>query len=136
MNKYLIDVKYPLPRIEEIFHRLNKGEKFSRIDLRMAYMQFPVDKETGKLLTWNTERGLYRVLKMPFGLTCSTNIFQREMENLFKNMDFVAVFVDDIVVLGRNTEEHLENLRKVLARLKEANLTVKREKCALCILSG
>lgn len=130
VNKHLQDVKYPLPKIEEIFCSLNKGEKFSKIDLQMAYMQFSVSDETSKILTWNTEKGLYRVLKMPFGLTCSTSIFQREMENIFKNMDFVSVFVDDIVVSGRTNQEHLENLEKVLEKLREANLTVKKEKCS------
>lgn len=67
---------------------------------------------------------------MPFGLTCSTSIFQREMENLFKNMDFVSVFVDDIVVSGRTNEEHIQNLEKVSKKLKEANLTVNKDKCS------
>jgi len=129
VNKFLTDVKYPLPKVLEIFASLNKGEKFSKIDLRMAYMQFKVDSESSKILTWNTERGLYRVNKMPFGLTCCTSIFQREMEILFKNMNFVAVFVDDIVVSGEDTKQHLENLRKVLDKLKQAGLTVKKDKC-------
>ena len=52
------------------------------------------------------------------------------MENLFKNMKFVSVFVDDIVVSGKTAEEHLKNLENVFAKLKEANLTVRKEKCS------
>ncbi len=41
----------------------------------------------------------------------------------------MAVFLDDILVTGRNDEEHLQTLAKVLDRLKEAGLRLKRSKC-------
>lgn len=78
-------------------------------------MQFLVDEDTSKLLTWNSERVLRRVLRMPFGITCATSIFQREMEKLFKRMENVAVFVDDLVITGYDDKNHLENLEKVLS---------------------
>ena len=42
------------------------------------------------------------------------------------------VYLDDIIVLGRNFDEHLRNFGLVLQKLKDANLCLKPAKCALC----
>ena len=44
----------------------------------------------------------------------------------------VTAYLDDIIVGGRNTEEHLTLLRAVLERLREAGLTVKSQKVVPC----
>lgn len=64
---------------------------------------------------------------MPFGITCATSSFQREIDKMLKGMDFVVAFVDDLVVTGRTDQEHLENLRIVLEKLKQTGLTVRRK---------
>lgn len=43
-------------------------------------------------------------------------------------MRFVVVLVDNSVVPGRDTERHLRNLRDVLTKLPEANLTVGKKR--------
>jgi len=59
INKYLKDVKHPLPRIEEIFVALQGGKTFSKIDLKNAYNQLLLDEETSKLRVWSTHKGIY-----------------------------------------------------------------------------
>lgn len=44
--------------------------------------------------------------------------------------EFVVVYLDDIVVYNKTLEEHLEHIRKVLARLWEQELYVKPSKCS------
>jgi len=51
--------RYPLPKPQDIFASLAGGQKFTKIDLRQAYLQCPVDEETGSILAWNTHKGLY-----------------------------------------------------------------------------
>lgn len=38
-------------------------------------------------------------------------------------------YLDDIIVIGQNLEEHLANLRELFRRLREANLRINSEKC-------
>jgi hypothetical protein len=129
INRCIKDFKYPLPRIEEIFAKLNKGILFSKIDLVKAYNQFAVDEKTSEILTWNTSRGLYRVLRLPFGIKTASSIFQKSVESLFQGMSGVVNFLDDILVTGKDDEEHLSNLEKVFDILQNAGLTVNKEKC-------
>ena len=51
------------------------------------------------------------------------------METLLRGIKGVSVFIDDILVTGATVAEHLETLERVMARLEEAGLRLKREKC-------
>ena len=62
-------------------------------------------------------------------------IFQRIMETLLQGILGVCVHIDDILVTGKTTGEHLEHLAEVLRRLKEAGMRLKREKCAYLLPS-
>ncbi len=52
------------------------------------------------------------------------------MESLLQGIDGVVVYLDDILVTGRTDEEHLATLEKVLDRMEQAGLRLKRSKCA------
>lgn len=60
--------QYPLPKIRDIFAKLNGGEVFSTIDLKDAYNQLPIDDATKKLLVVNTPKGLHCFNWLPFGV--------------------------------------------------------------------
>jgi len=51
------------------------------------------------------------------------------MEKLLQGIPGVVVYLDDILVTGPNEEEHLQNLQRVLQRLEEHGLKLKRGKC-------
>ena len=70
---------------------------------------------------------------MPFGLCNAPATFQRLMEIVLAGLvrKFCYVYVDDILVVGRTLEEHLENIAGVLDRLQEAELKLKLSKCHL-----
>ena len=80
-------------------------------------------------MTINTHKGLYQYNRLPFGIASAPAIFQQTMEKILQGLPGVTVYIDDILVTGRNDEEHLETLEKVLSRLQEYGLRLKREKC-------
>ena len=42
LNKVTITNKYPLPRVEDLFHQLERESYFSKIDLRSGYTNLRV----------------------------------------------------------------------------------------------
>ena len=50
---------------------------------------------------------------MPFGLTGAPNIFMRLRNEILRPFldKFIGVYLDDILVYNKSTEEHLDHLR-------------------------
>lgn len=120
---------YPIPKVEDLFAQLTKGKLFSKIDLTQAYQQLPLDERSKELVAINTQKGLFRFTRLPFGVSSAPGIFQRVMESVLQGIPQVAVYLDDILITGSSEQEHLATLAKVLSRLDKAGLKVKREKC-------
>ncbi|XP_030621125.1 uncharacterized protein K02A2.6-like [Chanos chanos] len=129
INPVLRTVQYPLPRIEDIFASLAGGEKFSKIDLAQAYLQMEIEESSRKFLTINTHRGLFQYNRLVFGVASAPAIWQRAMDQVLQDIPGTQCYLDDIIVTGKNDEEHLQNLSKVLTRLSEYGLHAKRSKC-------
>ena len=68
---------------------------------------------------------------MPFGLCNAPATFQRLMNSVLAGLQWTSclVYIDDIIIVGKNFDEHLDNLHKVLKQLKQANLKVQPHKC-------
>lgn len=121
--------QYPIPRIEDLFANLSGGEKFSKLDMSHAYHQIALDDDSKKYVTVNTHKGLFTYKVLPFGVASSPAIFQRTIEGVLQGVPHVAIFLDDILLTGKNDSEHLETLNMVLQRLQDAGLRLKRSKC-------
>lgn len=128
LNKHLIVDEHPLPTIDELFYSLAGGEKFSKIDLKQAYLQMQVHANERELLTLNTHKGLYKCSRLMYGVASAPAIWQREIENVLAGIPGVSVFLDDIKVTGPNDQVHLERLKEVLTRLGNYNIRINVDK--------
>ena len=68
INPVLQVQQYPLPRIDDIFASPGGGQKFSKLDLRQAYLQMEMEEASRKLLTINTHKGLFQYNRLVFGV--------------------------------------------------------------------
>ncbi|KAJ7990617.1 hypothetical protein DPEC_G00302250 [Dallia pectoralis] len=130
LNPVLLVEQYPLPHIEDLFASLAGGQKFSKIDLCQAYLQMHVDEKSKELLTIVTHKGLFRYCRLPFGITSAPALFQRAMDQILSGVPGVLCYLDDILVTGKDEEEHLRNLDATLQRLRDYGLRVRKDKCA------
>lgn len=130
LNQQIKVDSFPLPRVEDLLARVQGGEQFSKIDLSHAYQQLLLDDSSKDLTTISTHKGLFRYLRLPFGVSSAPAQFQRIMERLFINMKNVCCFLDDILVTGKDRKEHMFRLKEVLNVLRNHGLTVKKDKCS------
>jgi hypothetical protein len=119
LNAVTIKRKYPLPRIDILFDQLVGAQMFSKIDLRSGYHQIRICDEDILKTAFSMRYGLYEYLVISFGLTNALTHFMYLMNSVFMpELDkFVVVFIDDILVYSKNTDEHEDHLRVVLQRL-------------------
>ena len=133
LNERTIKDAYPLPRIDMCLDCLSSAKIFSTIDLQSAYMQLELTEEDRSKTAFITKYGLFEYSVMPFGLCNAPSTFQRCMELVFRGLqwNFLLVYLDDIIVLASNFEEHLARLEEVFKRLFQSGLKMKPSKCEL-----
>jgi hypothetical protein len=85
---------------------------FSKIDLRSSYHQIKICYEDIPNTAFSMRYGLYEYFVMSFGLTNAPTHFMYLMNSIFMpELDkFVVVFIDDILVYSKSTEDHEEHL--------------------------
>lgn len=129
VNAQLETHRYPIPRPEDLMHKLSGGYYFSKIDLADAYNQIKLGSESQKRLALSTHRGILLQTRLPFGISSAPGYFQEIMDQLTRDLSGVAVYLDDLLVSGANAEEHLQNLQALLQRLQDKGLRCNLEKC-------
>jgi hypothetical protein len=120
---------YPSPHLEDMSARLAGKRVFSKIDLRKGYYQVPVAASDVQKTAVITPFGLFEFLRMPFGLRNAGQTFQRFMDELFGELSYVFVYMDDMLVASVDHVEHVQQLRHVLETLKKQGLVINAEKC-------
>ena len=129
VNPVLEQVPPPNINVEDILANLSGGTIFTTLDLAHAYNQIELDEESKKFLVISTHKGLFQQNRLVFGITSAPAIWQSTIEQVLQGLPGVQVYLDDILVTGRTPEEHRANLDRVLTRLADRNLTLKKEKC-------
>ncbi|KAF4650792.1 hypothetical protein FOL46_000725 [Perkinsus olseni] len=124
---------YPVPRPDDVQEHLAGATIFSTPDLRSGYWQLKVRPSDRHKTAFRLGRGfpLYEWNRMPFGSSSAPVSFQRLMDYVVGEFDFVRVYLDDILVFSRTPEEYVKHLRLVFKALFDAGLTLSGEKCSL-----
>ena len=129
VNPHLKPIPPPNINVEDILSSLAGGQKFTTLDLAQAYNQMELETESKKLLTIITEKGLFQPNRLTYGITSAPALWQNTMQKVLTGLEGVMVYLDDIIVTGKDNREHLTNLKKVLTRLEANGLKLRKEKC-------
>ena len=117
LNKVIKRKVYNLPKIQDILRKRPRYGVLSKIDLSMHYYTFELDDESKDLCTICTPFGNYRYRKLVMGLSFSPDTAQEIMENLFRDLDEVDCYIDDVGVFNDTWQDHLHTLEQVLTCL-------------------
>ncbi|XP_052242311.1 uncharacterized protein K02A2.6-like [Dreissena polymorpha] len=128
-GKCIKDYVATLGKIKDIFANLSHGQKYSKLDLRQAYLQLEVDDDSKELLTINAHQGLYWYNRCVYGISSLPAIWQRTIDQILQGIPGVQCILDDMIVTEDSDQSHLDNLEKNLCRLNEFGLKLNKDKC-------
>ena len=105
---------YPLLRIDETRDAFAGAKVFTTLNVASGYWQVEVDVADREKTAFTTGHGVFQFQVMPFGLCNAKGTFQRLMEFVLAGLQWQTclVYLDDVIVYGRDFDEHLERLEK------------------------
>ncbi len=124
--------RYPLPLISELVDKLSEAKYFSKMDVRWGYNNIRIKEGDKWKAAFRTNRGLFEPLVMFFGLTNSPATFQTMMNDIFREEiieGWVVIYMDDILVFSKDKQEHQIQVKRILEKLRQHQLSLKAEKC-------
>lgn len=131
LNDITIKDSYPLPRIDDTLDTLSGSVWFSALDLKSGYWQVEIEDKDKEKTAFSVGNGLWQFKVMPFGLCNAPATFERLMEYVLRGLHWkiCLLYLDDIIVMGKNFNDHVQNLEGVFKRLRLAGLKVNPKKC-------
>ena len=131
LNRVIIQNRYLLPRIDDLFDQLRGARVYFKIDLRIGYHQLKVRETDIPKTAFRMRYGHFEFTVMPIGLTNALAAFMDLMHRIFQPYldQFVVVFMDDILIYSQLEWEHEYHLRIVLQLLRDHQLYAKISKC-------
>ena len=121
----------PMPRMDDVLHRVSNAKYVSKIDMTKGYWQVPLDEDAKRKSAFVTPFGQYQFSAMPFGMVNAGATFVRLMNKVLKgHEEYADSFFDDVGIFSDNWLFHLEHLKLVFQELRDAKLTARPSKCS------
>lgn len=129
LNKYLIRSVYYTASWEDVQHSLKNGLYFSTLDAKSGYWTKRLNKQSQILTAFNTPFKKYCFVRMPFGLSVSSEIFCEHMDRALAGIPGTFPCADDVKIQGSTEERHDLHLLETVLKAKQAGLKFNPDKC-------
>ena len=130
LNKITRKFIWPMPKVEDIFSKLNGATYFTTLDLCAGYHHIPLDKSSIPKTVFNSPFGKFEYVKVPFGLAQAPAYFQELMTGILKDLPFTTAYLDNIIIFSKTPQKHFSHICMVFEKLRSANLSMKKSKCS------
>ncbi|MCO5762841.1 MAG: reverse transcriptase domain-containing protein [Chromatiaceae bacterium] len=131
INEVTEDVMFPVPDVQQLLDALGStNEFFATIDLRMGYHHIPLSAAGRRKTAFSTPMGQYQFKVMSFGMKRSPRVFQRALHLILGDLVWKSclVYLDDIIIFGRDFHTFADNLERVVRALAEAGAAISIDK--------
>ena len=111
LNRQLKHKPYPMPKICEMLSNLYGSQYATSLDLNMGYYHIRLSEQDSNLCTIILSWGKYRYKRLPMGVSNSLDIFQDKMNEMFRRMEFIQAYIDDLLIITKSDwSDHLDKL--------------------------
>jgi hypothetical protein len=131
-NQLIKKNKYSFSLIEKTFTHLSKTKYFTKLDIRQTFHQIRITNvEFKDLITFSIKFDVYKYRVLSFELCNEFVTYQHYMNDEFFDYldEFVSIYINNILIYNNSKVEHIEHVRKILQRLKNAELQTDIDKC-------
>jgi len=130
LNEITKQDSYPLLLIKELQDQLDRVKWFTSLNLKEAYYWVQMKEDKEWKTAFQTRYRHYKYTVMLFGLKNAPATFQRLINNTLREYldDFAITYLDDILIYSDDLEMHRSHMHKVLEKLNERALYVKKLK--------
>ena len=129
-----------MPIADMLVDAASGHKKISFMDGNAGYNQIFMEEEDIPKTVFRClgALGLYEWVVMTFRLKNASATYQRAMNYIFHNLisRIVEIYINDVVVKSKNSEEHLANLRETLECVRRNGLKMNPNKCAFGVSAG
>ena len=72
-------------------------------------------------------------MRLPFGLRKTAEMFQRMMDNIFGDLPFCFIYMDNILIYSLDLVSHQDHLQQVLQLFSDHGLNINLDKCVFAV---
>ena len=109
LNEALEREPYHICSVDEITAKLKGVTVFAIVDFKKGYGMVALHPDSRKLTCTALPFGRFQWTRLPMGRVVAQDIFQSKLDPIFIGMEGVTGIADDMVIAGRNEEEHNRN---------------------------
>lgn len=134
LNNVTVPDMYPMGNIQDILHHAaRKGKIFAKLDCKDAFFQTLMKEEDIPKMAITTPLGLLEWVVMPQGIRNAPAAQQRRINEALHGLtrECCEVYVDDIIIWGKDAKDLHDNIVSVLSALRRSGLRCSREKSQL-----
>ena len=117
-NAAIIRERIPIPTVDEVLETLDGSAVFSKLDLCLGFHQIELDEDSRDITIFATHDGLFRYKTLSFGVNSAPEKYQQIVRQVVSDINGVQNIADDLIMHGKNNQEHDRNLHRVLQRLQ------------------
>jgi hypothetical protein len=132
LNQLIKKNKYSLSLIEKTLTHLSKTKYFIKLDIRQIFHRIRIaNVEFENLTTFRIRFDTYKYRILSFELCNESVTYQHYMNDVFIDYldEFVSTYINDILIYSNSKAKHIEHVKKMLQRLRNAKLQAGINKC-------
>ena len=119
------------PTLNDILPKLDYAQYLSLIDVSSGYHNLKLYERSSYFTIYTCQFGKYRFQRLPFGAAPTEDMFQRKIEEIFKDLPNVFGIAEDILAVGYDIDgkDHYDTIQRVVKICRQVNLKLNKDKC-------